>query len=88
MIFIITRTILRSNLRLLDCIIRPKELIDKAIELGLAGIAVTDHESLGAHVELDKLQDKYRYTNSDFKIVRGNEIYLTDTRDTIISIRR
>lgn len=82
MIFIITRTILRSNLRLLDCIIRPKELIDKAIELGLAGIAVTDHESLGAHVELDKLQDKYRDTNSDFKIVRGNEIYLTDTRDT------
>lgn len=82
MIFTITRTILRSNLRLLDCIIRPKELIDRAIELGLAGIAVTDHESLGAHVELDKLQDKYRETNPDFKIVRGNEIYLTNTRDT------
>ena len=82
MIFTITRTILRSNLRLLDCITRPKELIDKAIELGLAGIAITDHESLGAHVELDKLQDKYRDTNPDFKIVRGNEIYLTDTRDT------
>lgn len=71
-----------SNLRLLDATIRPKALVDRAIELGLAGIALTDHESLGAHIELDKLQDKYRETNPDFKIVRGNEIYLTDTRDT------
>lgn len=71
-----------SNLRLLDATIRPKALIDRAIELGLAGIALTDHESLGAHIELDKLQDKYRETNPNFKIVRGNEIYLTDTRDS------
>lgn len=71
-----------SNLRLLDATVRPKELVDRAIELDLAGVAVTDHESLGAHVELDKLQDRYKETNPDFKIVRGNEIYLTDTRDT------
>ena len=71
-----------SNLRLLDCIIRPKELIDRAIELGLAGICLTDHESLGGSVELDKLQDEYREKYPDFKIVRGNEIYLTDTRNT------
>ena len=35
-----------SNLRLLDCINKPKNLINRAIELGLAGIAVTDHEAL------------------------------------------
>ena len=79
---ILIRTILRSNLRLLDCIVRPKELVDRAIELGLAGICLTDHESLGGHIELDKLQDEYRERYPDFKIVRGNEIYLTDTRDT------
>ena len=37
-----------SNLRLLDCINKPKNLINRAIELGLAGIAVTDHECLSA----------------------------------------
>lgn len=35
-----------SNLRLLDCINKPKNLINRAIELGLAGIAITDHEAL------------------------------------------
>lgn len=38
-----------SNLRLLDSINRPKNLIEKAIELGLNGIAITDHECLAAH---------------------------------------
>lgn len=71
-----------SNLRLLDATIRPKELVERGLELGLAGIALTDHESLGGHIEIDKLQDKYKETNPNFKIVRGNEIYLTDTRDT------
>lgn len=71
-----------SNLRLLDATIRPKELVERGLELGLAGIALTDHESLGGHIEIDKLQDKYKEVNPDFKIVRGNEIYLTDTRDT------
>ena len=33
-----------SNLRLLDCIIKPQDLIDRAIQLGLSGIAITDHE--------------------------------------------
>ena len=71
-----------SNLRLLDATIRPKELVERGLELGLAGIALTDHESLGGHIEIDKLQDKYKEVNPDFKIVRGNEIYLTDTRGT------
>lgn len=61
---------------------RPKQLIERAIELGLAGIALTDHEALGAHVELDKLQEQYRETHPDFKIVRGNEIYLTEDRSS------
>jgi DNA polymerase III subunit alpha len=70
-----------SNLRLIDSTVRPRELIDRAIELGLAGIAVTDHEALGCHVELDRIQNEYKEKYPDFKIVRGNEIYLTDTRD-------
>ena len=38
-----------SNLRLVDCITAPEQLIDKAIDMGLMGIAITDHEVLSAH---------------------------------------
>lgn len=65
-----------SNLRFYDCINKSKDLIDRAIQIGLKGIAITDHESLGAHVQIDRLQDEYKEKYPDFKIARGNEIYL------------
>lgn len=72
-----------SNLRLLDCINKPKALINRAIELGLCGIAITDHECLSAAPQINFYQeelDKNEETK-DFKIAIGNEIYLTGTRD-------
>lgn len=69
-----------SNLRLIDCINKPKDLIDKAIQLGLSGIAITDHEALCCHIEVNQYAAKIRETHPDFKIALGNEIYLTDTR--------
>ena len=70
-----------SNLRLLDCINRPKDLINRAIELGLAGIAITDHEALCGHIEINIYQQELLKEHPDFKVALGNEIYLTDTRD-------
>lgn len=70
-----------SNLRLLDCINKPENLIDKAIEFGLTGIAITDHESLSSHMRVNKYAKKIREKNPNFTIALGNEIYLTDTRD-------
>ena len=70
-----------SNLRLLDCINKPKALINKAIELGLTGIAITDHECLSAHIEVNQYAKELREKNPDFTVALGNEIYLTDTRD-------
>ena len=70
-----------SNLRLLDCINQPRALVNRAIEIGLTGIAITDHESLSSFVELDKIQQELIEQGSTFKIARGDEIYLTDTRD-------
>ena len=70
----------RSNIRLLDCINRPKALIDKAIELGLSGIAITDHECLSAHMEVNQYAQKIKEKHPDFKIALGNEIYLVDER--------
>ena len=70
-----------SNLRLLDCINRPKDLINRAIELGLAGIAITDHEALCGHIEINIYQQELLKEHPDFKVALGNEIYLTNTRD-------
>ena len=70
-----------SNLRLLDSINRPKDLINRAIDLGLAGIAITDHECVSSHPEINFYQKEIEEKNPDFKIALGNEIYLTDTRD-------
>ena len=69
-----------SNIRLLDCINKPKDLISKAIELGLAGIAITDHECLSSHVIVNKYIEEIRKTNPNFKVGLGNEIYLVDKR--------
>ena len=70
-----------SNIRLLDCINRPKDLIDKAIELGLSGIAITDHECLSAHMEVNQYAKEIKEKNPDFVIVLGNEVYLVDKRE-------
>ena len=71
-----------SNVRLLDSINFPEKLIDRAIELGLKGIAITDHELLASHVVIDKYAQKIKDKYPDFKIAKGNEIYLCDSRDT------
>lgn len=70
-----------SNLRLLDSINRPKDLIYKARELGLSGIAITDHEALCGHIEVLKIAEELHKEDPDFVVALGNEIYLTDTRD-------
>ena len=70
-----------SNLRLLDCINRPKDLVNRAIELGLSGIAITDHETLSGHIELNTYQKEVQKEHPDFKIALGNEIYLVANRD-------
>lgn len=70
-----------SNLRLLDCINKPKDLVKRAAELGLSGIAITDHEALCGHIELNIFQKEIEKDYPGFKIALGNEIYLTPNRD-------
>ena len=70
-----------SNLRLLDCINKPEGLIKRAIELGLSGISITDHECLSSHVKINIFAQTLKESNPDFKVALGNEIYLTGTRD-------
>ena len=70
-----------SNIRLLDSINRPEKLIGRAQEIGLSGIAITDHECLSSHIGVNILAKQLRESNPDFKVALGNEIYLTETRD-------
>ncbi len=70
-----------SNIRMLDSINRPEDMVKRAVELGLSGMAFTDHESLSAAVTILKIRDKIKETNPDFKFIFGNEIYLIDEKD-------
>lgn len=65
-----------SNLRLRDCIIKENELIDYAIELNHEVVAITDHESISNHIKIEKYYKKIKDKNPNFKVIRGNEIYL------------
>jgi DNA polymerase-3 subunit alpha len=70
-----------SNIRLLDAINKPEDLIDRAIELGLAGIAITDHECLAGHIKANKYAKEIQKEHPDFKVALGNEIYLVNERE-------
>ena len=77
---------------MLDCIIKETALIDYAIELGLSGVAITDHEAVCSYIKaieyMKSLKDKAKKDiekNPDdekakkilnFKLALGNEIYL------------
>ena len=71
-----------SNIRLLDSISKPHHVIDRAHELGLKGVAITDHEALSSFIKAEQYLSKKKQENPDdsiwqnMKFIRGNEIYL------------
>lgn len=69
-----------SNLRLRDALATPEQLIDRAIELGLAGISISDHETVAGHIKANQYAQKIKDEYPDFKVILGNEIYLVDER--------
>ena len=66
-----------SNETLRDCINTVPGLIDLAIELGHECVAITDHETISSYIKAEKYYKKIKEKNPDFKLIRGNEIYLT-----------
>lgn len=59
-----------SNIRMIDSINKEDTLIDYAIKLGLSGLAITDHESLGGHI---KALQYYMHLQDKAKKVTKNE---------------
>lgn len=70
-----------SNIRLLDCINKIPALIDRAIEIGLSGVALTDHECLSGAPQANFYAQEILKEHPDFKVALGNEIYLTPNRE-------
>jgi len=48
-----------------------------AINLGHECIAITDHETISSYIKVEKYYNKIKEKYPDFKVIRGNEIYLT-----------
>ena len=75
-----------SNIRLLDAITDIEESVLKAVELGIQGLAITEHEFVGSHVKsiqtVRKLKEKGKIPQ-DFKLILGNEIYLVDSLEEV-----
>lgn len=75
-----------SNIRLLDSLNKVGDLIQQSADMGLKGIAITDHESVGAHVKAIQTVRKKKEQNEipdDFKLILGNEIYLVDSLEEV-----
>lgn len=66
-----------SNLRLRDSINTVSGLIDYAIELNHEVIAITDHESVSNAIKVEKYYNSIKKEHPNFKVILGNEIYLT-----------
>lgn len=70
-----------SNIRLIDCINKVDRLLKYGHDIGLSGMAITDHEALCAHVDAQNYIKEMRNKDEDgswwnFKLILGNEIYL------------
>ena len=64
-----------------DVICSVQDLIQRAYDLGLDGITVTEHECISSHIQALKYYEKME-KNRPFKLGLGNEIYLlTDEED-------
>ena len=65
-----------------DCINKIPSLVSYARQIGLKGIAITDHESLSGHVQANILAQDIIKEDPEFKLALGDEIYLVDERES------
>lgn len=68
-----------SNIRLIDSTNKVDVLLQYGFDLGLGGMAITDHEALCSHVKAQNYVKAMRKKDekwNNFKLVLGNEIYL------------
>lgn len=67
-----------------DTICRVPDLIQRAYDLGLSGICLTEHEGLSSHIQALKYYNSMA-KERPFTLGLGNEIYLMDEEDDIVN---
>lgn len=72
-----------SNTRLTDTINKIEPCMNYAASIGLKGLAITDHESLSAHIKALQYLPKVREKYPEFQLILGNEIYLCNNTEQI-----
>ena len=67
-----------SNLKIIDSINRVPELLDYGYQLGLGGVAITDHDCVSGHLQALNYYNEHfdEEQKKKFKLILGNEIYL------------
>ncbi len=72
----------------LDSINKLTDLIDYAKQLGMSGLAITNHDNLSEVVNINREQKRLRDNNENFTLAIGNEIYLVDNFDSEVKERQ
>ena len=67
-----------------DVICRVGDLVQRAYDLGLSGITITEHEGISSHIQALKY---YESMNKDrpFVLALGNEIYLMEEQEDLVN---
>lgn len=65
-----------------DVVCKVDELIQRAYDLGLSGLTITEHEGCGSHIQALKCYDSMP-KDRPFILGLGNEIYLMDEDDDL-----
>ena len=76
-----------SNFRIKDCTSKPEDLLDYSYEIGLSGLAITDHATISNHVRATRHIENNPEKFKDFKLGLGDEFYLLD-RATVEEARK
>ena len=70
-----------SNTIVIDSTNKVANLLDKAKDMGLSGIAITDHGNISSHIKALRYVKEKREADSswdNFKLGLGSEIYLCE----------
>ena len=63
-------------------------MIYRAKELGMSGLAITNHDNLSEVIAINREQKKLRKNKDDFVLAIGNEIFLVDNFDPAVKERQ
>lgn len=70
-----------------DSVNKLENFIQKAYDIGLNGVSITEHEGISSHVKAIKYYKEMKL-DRPFKLILGNEIYLMSEQENIDNIEK